>query len=72
MSTLLNNLAKNMDLFTVKIGDGKISNLVETINNDYHENGPDDRIAQVLQQIHQKKVSVSFDPQYLDNLGNKI
>ena len=72
MSTLLDNLAKNMNLFTVKIGDGKISDLVETIKNDYHENGPDDRIAQVLQQIHQKKVSVSFDPKYLDNLRNKI
>ena len=72
MSTLLNNLAENMNLFTVKIGDGKISDLVETIKNDYHENGPDDRIAQVLQQIHQKKVSVSFDPKYLDNLRNKI
>ena len=66
MSTLLNNLAENMNFFTVKIGDGKISDLVETIKNDYHENGPDDRIAQVLQQIHQKKVSVSFDPKYLD------
>ena len=71
MSTLLNNLAENMNFFTVKIGDGKISDLVETIKNDYHENGPDDRIAQVLQQIHQKKVSVSFDPKYLDNLRNK-
>ena len=66
MSTLLNNLTENMNFFTVKIGDGKISDLVETIKNDYHENGPDDRIAQVLQQIHQKKVSVSFDPKYLD------
>ena len=66
MSTLLNNLAENMNFFTVKIGDGKISDLVETIKNDYHENGPDDRIAQILQQIHQKKVSVSFDPKYLD------
>ena len=34
--------------------------------NDYSENGPEARIAQVLQQIHQKKVSVSFDPKYLD------
>ena len=66
MSTLLNNLTENMNFFTVKIGDGKISDLVETIKNDYSENGPDDRIAQVLQQIHQKKVSVSFDPKYLD------
>ena len=66
MSTLLNNLIENMNFFTVKVGDGKISDLVETIKNDYHENGPDDRIAQVLQQIHQKKVSVSFDPKYLD------
>ena len=71
MSTLLNNLAENMNSFTVKIGNGKISDLVETIKNDYHENGPNDRIAQVLQQIHQKKVSVSFDPKYLDNLRNK-
>ena len=67
MSTLLNNLTKNMNFFTVKIGDGKISDLVETIKNDYSENGPEARIAQVLQQIHQKKVSVSFDPAYLKN-----
>ena len=66
MSTLLNNLTENMNFFTVKIGDGKISDLVETIKNDYSENGPEARIAQVLQQIHQKKVSVSFDPRYLD------
>ena len=66
MSTLLNNLTENMNFFTVKIGDGKISDLVETIKNDYSENGPEARIAQVLQQIHQKKVSVSFDPAYLD------
>ena len=66
MSTLLNNLTENMNFFTVKIGDGKISDLVETIKNDYSENGPEARIAQVLQQIHQKKVSVSFDPKYLD------
>ena len=67
MSTLLNNLTENMNFFTVKIGDGKISDLVETIKNDYSENGPEARIAQVLQQIHQKKVSVSFDPAYLKN-----
>ena len=67
MSTLLNNLTESMNFFTVKIGDGKISDLVETIKNDYSENGPEARIAQVLQQIHQKKVSVSFDPAYLKN-----
>lgn len=71
MSTLLNNLTENMNFFTVKIGDGKISDLVETIKNDYSENGPEARIAQVLQQIHQKKVSVSFNPEYLNNLRNK-
>ena len=69
MQNLYNYKNDNLKLFQVKLKNGgEISSLQNTLDNQFCASGPKERIAKILQQVHQQKISVSFDPNYLNKI----